>query len=190
MCISADGGLYETMVYWETADGESGCLAEHVEFAQIWKALPKVVFSRTLESVVGNTRLARDGVGEEVSSAQGASRKGHRGRRGRPRRCVYEAGADRRVAAVRQPGPTRRRHALLPDPGRRDQPGVGRDEDVWLSRRLPSLQARAGRRVGDVPTRRTLANHQIVALASERTVELSTRKAAVTDAIQRLETER
>ena len=58
--------LYETMVYWETAE-ESPLVAEQVKFAQIWKALPKVVFSTTLESVVGNTRLARDGVGEEVS---------------------------------------------------------------------------------------------------------------------------
>src|SRR5271154_6222041 len=58
--------LYETMVYWETAE-ESPLAAEQVEFAQTWKALPKVVFSTTLESVVGNTRLARDGVGEEVS---------------------------------------------------------------------------------------------------------------------------
>jgi dihydrofolate reductase len=58
--------LYETMVYWETAE-ESPLLAEHLKFAQIWKALPKVVFSTTLQSVVGNTRLARDGVGEEVS---------------------------------------------------------------------------------------------------------------------------
>jgi dihydrofolate reductase len=58
--------LYETMVYWETAE-ESPLTAEHVKFAQIWRALPKVVFSTTLESVVGNTRLATDGVGEEIS---------------------------------------------------------------------------------------------------------------------------
>jgi len=58
--------LYETMVYWETAE-ESPLAAEQVEFAQTWKALPKVVFSTTLQSVVGNTRLARDGVGEEVA---------------------------------------------------------------------------------------------------------------------------
>ena len=32
--------LYETMVYWETAE-ESPLAAEHVKFAQIWKALPK-----------------------------------------------------------------------------------------------------------------------------------------------------
>jgi dihydrofolate reductase len=58
--------LYETMLYWETAE-ESPLAAEQVEFAHTWKALPKVVFSTTLESVVGNTRLATDGVGDEVS---------------------------------------------------------------------------------------------------------------------------
>lgn len=58
--------LYETMVYWETAE-ESPLDVDQVRFARIWKALPKIVFSTTLESVVGNTRLARDGLGEEVS---------------------------------------------------------------------------------------------------------------------------
>ena len=58
--------LYEAMVYWETAE-ESPLPAEQVKFARIWKALPKVVFSTTLQSVMGNTRLATGGVGEEVS---------------------------------------------------------------------------------------------------------------------------
>jgi dihydrofolate reductase len=58
--------LYETMVYWETAE-EGPLAADYVRFAQIWKALPKVVFSATLEGVVGNTRLVRGGVGEEVA---------------------------------------------------------------------------------------------------------------------------
>jgi dihydrofolate reductase len=62
--------LYETMLYWETAE-ESPLPAEQVKFARIWKALPKVVFSETLQSVVGNTRLTRDGVGEEVARLKG-----------------------------------------------------------------------------------------------------------------------
>jgi dihydrofolate reductase len=66
--------LYKTMVYWETAE-ESPLLPEYVKFAQIWKALPKVVFSTTLESVVGNTRLVRDGLGEEVSRLREQSGK-------------------------------------------------------------------------------------------------------------------
>jgi dihydrofolate reductase len=86
--------LYETMVYWETAE-ESPLAAEQGEFAQTWKALPKLVFSTTLESVLGNTRLARDGLGEEVSRLKEQVRKGHRRGRSRPRRCVHGAGADR-----------------------------------------------------------------------------------------------
>ena len=58
--------LYETMLYWETTE-ESQLDADEVRFAQIWKALPKVVLPTTLESVVGNTRLARESVGEEVA---------------------------------------------------------------------------------------------------------------------------
>jgi dihydrofolate reductase len=59
--------LYEEMVYWETAD-EKPSLPEHeLEFARIWKNMPKIVFSKTLEKVEGNARLVRDGVAEEVT---------------------------------------------------------------------------------------------------------------------------
>jgi dihydrofolate reductase len=59
--------LYEAMVYWETAD-ENPSAAEHeLEFARIWKALPKIVFSKTLERVEGNATLVRDVVAEEVA---------------------------------------------------------------------------------------------------------------------------
>jgi dihydrofolate reductase len=61
--------LYETMVYWETADQDPSDIAR--EFALIWQALPKVVFSRTLDSVEGaNTTLARDGLRAELASLQ------------------------------------------------------------------------------------------------------------------------
>jgi dihydrofolate reductase len=60
--------LYEEMTYWETAD-ENPSAAEHVlEFARIWKQMPKIVFSTTLENVEGNARLARGGVAEEVAA--------------------------------------------------------------------------------------------------------------------------
>ena len=59
--------LYEAMTYWETAD-ENPTVSEHeLEFARIWKAQPKIVFSTTLDSVEGNWRLVGDGVGEEVA---------------------------------------------------------------------------------------------------------------------------
>jgi dihydrofolate reductase len=37
-----------------------------LEFARIWRPIPKVVFSGTLTSVVGNARLATDGIATEV----------------------------------------------------------------------------------------------------------------------------
>ena len=59
--------LYEAMLYWETADQDPELGADRREFAAIWRALPKVVFSTTLESVEGNARLACDSVLDEVS---------------------------------------------------------------------------------------------------------------------------
>jgi dihydrofolate reductase len=59
--------LYETMVYWETADRDPSIGATEREFAGIWQTLPKVVFSTTLQAVEGNARLARDGIAEELA---------------------------------------------------------------------------------------------------------------------------
>ena len=59
--------LYETMLVWETMDQNPSATVIQLEFARIWKPLPKIVFSKTLESVVGNARLARDGVAEEAA---------------------------------------------------------------------------------------------------------------------------
>jgi dihydrofolate reductase len=59
--------LYEEMVYWETAHENPSEAPHHLEFARIWQALPKIVFSTTLATVEGNTRLAEGGPGEEVA---------------------------------------------------------------------------------------------------------------------------
>jgi len=59
--------LYEVMVYWETADQNPSATEYELEFARIWKDMPKIVFSKTLDRVVGNARLVRDGVVEEVT---------------------------------------------------------------------------------------------------------------------------
>jgi dihydrofolate reductase len=59
--------LYENMRYWETAEENPSAGEVELEFAAIWKAIPKIVFSTTLETVEGNTRLLRDGVAEEVA---------------------------------------------------------------------------------------------------------------------------
>ncbi|HVS69201.1 MAG TPA: dihydrofolate reductase family protein [Mycobacteriales bacterium] len=58
--------LYETMLYWETADEDPALDAEMAEWAALWKPLPKVVFSTTLSSVQGNARLAVGDVASEI----------------------------------------------------------------------------------------------------------------------------
>jgi dihydrofolate reductase len=44
-----------------------------VAFADLWCAIPKVVFSGTLDSVQGNARLAKASVAEEVAAALNAT---------------------------------------------------------------------------------------------------------------------
>jgi dihydrofolate reductase len=59
--------MYELMNrYWPTADREPGAPREVVEFARLWQAVPKVVFSTTLDRVEGNARLVRANVLDEV----------------------------------------------------------------------------------------------------------------------------
>jgi dihydrofolate reductase len=58
--------LYEDMLVWETAEQTMSDDAD-LEFARIWRPIPKVVFSRTLNSVEGNARLAADDVVTEVA---------------------------------------------------------------------------------------------------------------------------
>ena len=53
--------MYETMVYWETADGGAEQPAIMRDYAGIWRAADKIVFSRSLQSVSSaRTRIERD----------------------------------------------------------------------------------------------------------------------------------
>ncbi len=54
------------MLYWETADQDPSLDHSMLEWAAIWKPLPKVVFSTTLSTVQGNARLASGGLAEEI----------------------------------------------------------------------------------------------------------------------------
>ncbi|HEY5890986.1 MAG TPA: dihydrofolate reductase family protein [Acidimicrobiia bacterium] len=62
--------LYETMLYWETADQEGSLDDDELEWAALWNPLPKVVFSSTLSAVEGNARLASGGLAEEVERSR------------------------------------------------------------------------------------------------------------------------
>jgi dihydrofolate reductase len=55
--------LYELMAdYWPTGEDDPSATDAMREFARIWKRMPKIVFSRSLEHVDHNSRLVRGDV--------------------------------------------------------------------------------------------------------------------------------
>jgi dihydrofolate reductase len=50
--------MYETMRAWETAEEDPSAPDYALEWARIWKATPRLVFSRTLERAEGGAELA------------------------------------------------------------------------------------------------------------------------------------
>jgi dihydrofolate reductase len=81
--------LYQTMLVWETDPSlrkdELGAA-----FADAWSALPKTVFSRTLDHVSGNARLATSSLADEIAAAAAAA----------PGRDVEIGGAGLAAAAI------------------------------------------------------------------------------------------
>ena len=62
---------YEMMeAYWPTADQDPDAPPPMVEFAGIWRDMPKVVYSRTLDTPGPNATVVRDVVPEEVRALQ------------------------------------------------------------------------------------------------------------------------
>ena len=66
--------LYESMLVWET-DPSMRQNERGAAFADLWCAIPKVVFSHTLDSVRGNARLAEASLAEEIAAARDATDK-------------------------------------------------------------------------------------------------------------------
>ena len=132
--------LYETMLPWETdpsmRDNELGDPRAPVPaeaaaaFAEVWGAIPKVVFSRTLDSVQGNARLTEASVAEEAAVALDATDKDVLDRWRRPGRGGDRARARRRAAHVPPPprpkatgaGAARRSHTAALPPAARSPP--------------------------------------------------------------------
>jgi dihydrofolate reductase len=53
--------MYETMAVWQTVEAGPGVDDIEAEFAEVWRALDKVVYSRTLDEVrTARTRLERE----------------------------------------------------------------------------------------------------------------------------------
>ena len=75
MSAFLDGRVtYELMAgYWPTADEDPASARPEVEFAKIWREMPKVVYSRTLTEAAWNTRIVHEVVPQEVRALAAAS---------------------------------------------------------------------------------------------------------------------
>jgi dihydrofolate reductase len=136
--------LYETMLVWET-DPSLRDNELRAAFADVWCAIPKVVFSRTLDSVQGNARLAEASVAEEAAAALDATDKdvgiggaGLERSRSR-RRYLLSSGRGGEARFVRQnPGDPRPRRG---SPGSAVQSFVAADVSTHRTPLLPSWSA-------------------------------------------------
>jgi dihydrofolate reductase len=60
---------YELMAgFWPTADADPASSEPVAEFARIWREMPKIVYSRTLDRAGWNTTVVREVVPEEVAA--------------------------------------------------------------------------------------------------------------------------
>ena len=142
--------LYEAMLPWET-DPSMRSTDLTAEFAEVWSALPKVVFSRTLDSVQGNARLAEASVAEEVAAALGATDNDVEiGGPGLAAAAV-ELGLVDELRIFRMPIVVGGGTPYLP-PVTQDIPArPDRDQDVRLPGDLRALPVRAGHRTSCFP---------------------------------------
>jgi dihydrofolate reductase len=68
--------MYEALAYWETVDPRGDQPAFMREFAEIWQAADKIVYSRTLERVTtARTRIERSFESETVEALKAASER-------------------------------------------------------------------------------------------------------------------
>jgi dihydrofolate reductase len=67
-------GMYEVMRYWETAPTGHGEPSAEQEYAKIWRAADKIVYSRSLESASsGRTRIEREFVPDAIRQLKDAA---------------------------------------------------------------------------------------------------------------------
>jgi dihydrofolate reductase len=84
-------GMYELMAsYWPTADANPDASPVEAEFSRIWRQMPKVVFSKTLEKVDWNSRLVRGDLAAEIGRL-----------REQPGDCMDISGATLAASAVK-----------------------------------------------------------------------------------------
>lgn len=134
--------LYEVMTYWETATAENDPDMAPVEldYADIWRAAEKVVYSTTLEAVTtSRTRLERSFDAARRPCSRRCVRQRCRARWSDTLGQRRARGDRRRVPPVHQPDHRRRWDAAVP-PRRARGPRAAREPPLRQRRDLRALR--------------------------------------------------
>jgi dihydrofolate reductase len=59
--------------FWPTADEQPWVTEPQAEYARLWRPMPKLVFSTTLEKADWNTRVVGDHIGEQIAALKDRS---------------------------------------------------------------------------------------------------------------------
>jgi dihydrofolate reductase len=106
--------MYDVIVAWESPDTVADQPAFMHDYAEIWKAADKVVYSTTLEAASSaRTRVERDFDPEAIRRMKTTANRDISGRP-RPRRPGDQGRVGRRMALLRHAHRGRRRHPVLP----------------------------------------------------------------------------
>ena len=107
--------MYEMMRYWQDPE-DIEAQADHIrDYAEIWQAADKVVYSRTLDSAsTPRTRIESEFDPDAVRKMKDVGRRRPQRRRPRTRSRGTPSGAGRPARPGPLPGDRRRRHALAP----------------------------------------------------------------------------
>lgn len=133
--------MYEVMIYWETAHLRADQPAYLRDFALIWQAADKIVYSKTLEAVSSErTRIERDFKADAISQMKTRATSDMTVG-GRARRPGVQGRIGRRMPAVRLADRGAWRKAVSPEP---PPPGARAPERTPFRQRrcLPSLPHR------------------------------------------------
>jgi dihydrofolate reductase len=80
---------YQLMIpYWPDVINDPTSEKAEVEFAKAFCAIDKIVFSRTLDKVEGNSRIVRGNLGDEIRETEATTRQKYLCRRRRSARTI------------------------------------------------------------------------------------------------------
>ncbi len=137
--------LYEVMAaYWPTAESDPAATPVEIDFARIWNPKPKVVFSRTLDRVEWNSRLARGEIADELARLR-TEFSGDLSVGGPTLASAFiERGLVDEYRVVVHPVAIGAGTPFFPAGVESARPPAARDADVRLGGRAPALRRRPG----------------------------------------------